>query len=285
MCWWCRCVVCGEPCGSPPETVLQQGRETAVMTCANTAATVRADGRDVRSAGIGLATPADEARTVQAVNGETPSRSGRRHRITRRVLGTPSLPIGKPAIVRVVERGPAVSVTNRSEGSPAEMPGPGIPPAPTGSLASHAQPCLVSEIARRASIPTWTEAVEATQATLCALAEWLDPPRRQALAHHLPTELATALDDAVRVSVGGDDLVALYRCAALHHPNGLSLHEIALRCAAVLAVLGEALPDAVIADIVEQLPADIAAVVPHPGADGNKPRARRPTWLARGPTR
>lgn len=172
-----------------------------------------------------------------------------------------------------------MSVTDRSEGSPAETPDPATSPAPTGSLASHAQLCFVSEIARRASIPTWTEAVETTEATLCALGEWLDPQRRHAVARHLPTELATALEDAARTPVGGHDLVALYRCAALHHTSGLSLHEIALRCAAVLAVLGEALPDAVIADIVEQLPADIAAVVPHSGPDGDRPRARRPTWL------
>lgn len=172
-----------------------------------------------------------------------------------------------------------MSVTDRSEGSPAEMPGSATPPEPEGSVGSHAQLCFVSEVARRASIPTWIEAVEATQATMCALAEWLDPPRRQAVAHHLPTELATALNDAARTPVGGNDLVALYRCVALHHTSGLSLHEIALRCAAVLAVLGEALPDAVIADIVEQLPTDVAAVVPQSAAGGGMPRADRAAWL------
>ncbi len=172
-----------------------------------------------------------------------------------------------------------MSVTDRSEGSPTERPCSGAPPEQASSVVSHAQLCFISEIARRASIPTWTEAVEATQATMCALAEWLDPQRRQAVAHHLPTELATALNDAARAPVGGNDLVALYRCVALHHTSDLSLHEIALRCAAVLAVLGEALPDAVIADIVEQLPADVAAVVPQSAAGGGMSRAGRPAWL------
>lgn len=155
-----------------------------------------------------------------------------------------------------------------------------VAPSGTDERLSRQQLCLVSEVARRASIPTWEETVESVRAALCALGEWLDAPRRQAVARHLPADFATALNEGGRAPVGGDDLVALYRCAARHH-NGLSsLHEIALRCAAVLAVLGETLPDAVVADLADQLPADIAALVPTSPPGTGLPQAGRRPWLA-----
>lgn len=140
---------------------------------------------------------------------------------------------------------------------------------------SHQQLCFVSEVARRASIPTWEEALGSVRATLCALGERLDAPRRQAVARHLPADLATALDEGGRAPVGGDDLVGLYRCAARHHDGPSSLHEIALRCAAVLAVLGETLPNAVVADLADQLPSDIAALVPTSPHGAGMPQAVR----------
>lgn len=145
---------------------------------------------------------------------------------------------------------------------------------------SQQQRCVVSEVARRASIPTWAETLESTRAALCALGEWLDAPRRHAVARHLPADLAAALDSAGQTPVGGDDLVALYRCAGRHHAELSSLHEIALRCAAVLAVLGESLPPPVVSDLVDQLPPDIAALVPTsvPGAATRSPH--RHPWLA-----
>lgn len=150
----------------------------------------------------------------------------------------------------------------------------------TDERLSHQQLSFVYEVARRASIPTWVETHESIRAALCALGEWLDAPRRQAVATHLPAELASALNKGDHPSAGGDDLVALYRCAAQHHDGVSSLHEIALRCAAVLAVLGETLPDAVVAEITEQLPADIAALVPTSPPGTGMPHAARRPWLA-----
>lgn len=42
----------------------------------------------------------------------------------------------------------------------------------------------------------------------------------------------------------------------------ISLHEVALRRAAVLAVIGETLPGPVVREIAAQLPPDISALMP-----------------------
>lgn len=150
----------------------------------------------------------------------------------------------------------------------------------SGERLSPQQLGFASEVARRASIPTWAETLESTRAALCALGGWLDAPRRHAVARHLPADLAAALETAGQTPVGGEDLVALYRCAERHHAELSSLHEIALRCAAVLAVLGESLPLPVVADVVDQLPPAIAALVPTSVPGAPTPSADRRPWLA-----
>jgi uncharacterized protein (DUF2267 family) len=119
---------------------------------------------------------------------------------------------------------------------------------------------LVYEIARRAAIPTWLDAATSTRATLAALGEWMDSGLRAEVAQHLPEGLGQALTE-VSVSLRRGDVVALYRRAAADTGEELSLHDVALRCAAVLAVLGESLPAHVVARLTDELPDDIAALV------------------------
>lgn len=119
---------------------------------------------------------------------------------------------------------------------------------------------FVYEVARRAAIPTWLDAAAATRATLGALGEWLAADLRADMAEHLPDDLGQALADTA-VSLRRGDVVALYRRAAAETGDDLSLHDVALRCAAVLAVLGESLPPHLVERLIEQLPDDIAALV------------------------
>lgn len=119
---------------------------------------------------------------------------------------------------------------------------------------------LVYEVARRAAIPTWLDAAAATRATLRALGEWLDADLRAEIAEHLPEDLGQALVDAA-VSLRRGDVVALYRRTASEAGDDLSLHDVALRCAAVLAVLGESLPAHLVSRLTTRLPEDISALV------------------------
>lgn len=119
---------------------------------------------------------------------------------------------------------------------------------------------LVYEVARRAGLPTWLDAATTIRATLRALGEWLDEGLRRDIAHHLPDDHARALLDA-DVSLRRGDLVALYRRVASVADDDTSLHEVALRCAAVLAVLGETLPAPLVDRLATTLPDDISALV------------------------
>lgn len=119
---------------------------------------------------------------------------------------------------------------------------------------------LVYEVARRAGLPTWLDAAATIRATLRALGEWLDEGLRRDIAHHLPDEHARALLDA-DVNLRRGDLVALYRRVATVADDDATLHEVALRCAAVLAVLGETLPTPLVDGLATTLPDDISALV------------------------
>lgn len=154
---------------------------------------------------------------------------------------------------------------------PAEQPepthGPPSPPVHLGDVGGEGpdggdRGQLVHEVARRAAIPTWVEAAAAARATLRALGGWLDAGLRADIAAHLPHDLATAVTGAPHRS--GGDVVALYRRAAAEAGEDTSLHEVALRCAAVLAVLGESLPAALVQRLAAELPADISALVAIP---------------------
>lgn len=151
---------------------------------------------------------------------------------------------------------------------PEPTPGPPSTPVHLGD-AGVAGPAgddrgeLVREVARRAAIPTRVEATAATRATLRALGGWLDAGLRTDIAAHLPHDLAAALTDAAD-RPRGDDVVALYRRAAAEAGEDTSLHEVALRCAAVLAVLGESLPAALVRRLTAALPGDISALVAIP---------------------
>lgn len=129
---------------------------------------------------------------------------------------------------------------------------------------SEASVRFIYEVARRAGVPTYTAAAAATRATLSALGEWLEPSLRHDVAEHLPEELADTLTALSGKQPRRDDVVALYRCVLLHEDTDASLHDIALRCAAVLAVLGETLPDPLVERLVGALPGDIAALVTVP---------------------
>lgn len=122
----------------------------------------------------------------------------------------------------------------------------------------HSQ--LVCEVARRAAMPTLGAAAVTARATLRSLGEWLDADLRSDIARHLPGDVAAAPVSA-EVSGRQGDVVALYRRVASVADDHVSLHEVALRCAAVLAVLGETLPCPLVDRLTAALPPDISALV------------------------
>lgn len=123
---------------------------------------------------------------------------------------------------------------------------------------------FLREVARRAAIPSWDATVVATHAILRGLGEWLEPDLRTEVASHLPDELGTVLAELDVPHPRRDDVVALYRRTWRHEQTDASLHDVALRCAAVLAVLGETLPGPVVQRVTRALPGDIAALVAIP---------------------
>lgn len=121
---------------------------------------------------------------------------------------------------------------------------------------------VVGEVARRAAVPTLEDAAATTRATLAAISGWLDPDLRDELAASLPDDVTAGLTRAGVARPDGD-VVACYRRVATETGNA-SLHDVALRCAAVLAVLGETLPPPLVSRLVAAVPHDIAALVGAP---------------------
>lgn len=145
--------------------------------------------------------------------------------------------------------GPAHNVASDASDPPGQRP--------TRPRDRHGQ--VVREVARRAAVPTLEDAAATTRATLTAISGWLDPDLRDELAASLPDDIATGLTSAT-VSLPDSDVVACYRRVATETGNA-SLHDVALRCAAVLAVAGEALPPPLVSRLAAAVPHDIAALV------------------------
>lgn len=118
---------------------------------------------------------------------------------------------------------------------------------------------VVREVARRAAVPTLEDAAAATRATLAVISAWLDPDLRDELAASLPEDVTAGLTSAV-VALPDGDVVACYRHVAAETGTA-SLHDVALRCAAVLAVVGETLPPSLVSRLTTALPHDLAALV------------------------
>jgi uncharacterized protein (DUF2267 family) len=144
-------------------------------------------------------------------------------------------------------------------------PRAGVQPATPASERAYSP--LVAEVAQRGALPTLADAATTTRATLKALGERLDAELRCDMARYLPENAADALL-AVDASQRRGDLVALYQRVAVLAQDGASLHEIALRCAAVLAVLGETLPCSILERLTASLPNDISALVVLPHHQG-----------------
>lgn len=139
--------------------------------------------------------------------------------------------------------------------------------APAGPPADAPQRRFVYEVARRAGVTSWAEAQTTARGALSAFGEWLEPPRRRDVAACLPRELGHAVARPARATARHGDVVTLYQRAIARQRAQCSLHESAVRCAAVLAVLAETLPDPLAAQLTDELPESIVPLLAVPRPD------------------
>jgi uncharacterized protein (DUF2267 family) len=133
--------------------------------------------------------------------------------------------------------------------------------APVSHPAHPRQQRFVCEVARRAGVTSWPDGLRTAQGILSAFSEWLEPPRRRDIAFHLPPGLDQAVCCACRIAPRRGGIVTLYQRARARQRTQCSLHESAVRCAAVLAVLGETVPPWLVTHLGHELPASIVPLL------------------------